>query len=84
MGDRVGTPSADGFLCIRWPVKLPLFGHISLLIAPIGPGRASSPALLPVGLLIQIFIYAITHTERIGFAATFYVIIHGLLNSKLR
>jgi hypothetical protein len=69
MGNRVGTPSADGSLCIRWPVKLPLFSHIFLLIVPIGPGRASSPALLPVGLLIQIFICANTHTKRVSFAA---------------
>jgi hypothetical protein len=63
--------------------KIAVFIQIFLFIVPIGLSRASSPTLLPVGLLIQTFIYANTHTERVGIAATLYIRIHGVLDSKL-
>jgi hypothetical protein len=63
--------------------KIVGFVHISLFIVPIGTGRASSPALLPVDLLNQNFIYANTHTERVGIATTLWILIHGVLDLKV-
>jgi hypothetical protein len=63
--------------------KITVFVHISLFVVPIGTGRASSPAIIPLDLLNQNIIYANTRTERVVIAATLWILIHGVLDSKV-